>query len=155
MKKFSFVWHYYHSIFSAKTQSKITLDNLARMYKHPTKQTFKCSAKAADPYSFIIICLYEKINKVVKFERFPVKMKEKLDAPKNRRRRANVLCRLLTLPSEANRTQSVTRRNRVFITHGIVFLCYRLLYFAVKLNCPFVYIIGSARIIPHIFFGFL
>lgn len=87
MKKFSFVWHLYHSIFSAKTQSKITLDNLARMYKRPTKQTFKCSAKAADPYSFIIICLYEKINKVVKFERFPVKMKKKLDAPKNRRRR--------------------------------------------------------------------
>ena len=51
------------------------------MHKHPTKQTFKCSAKVADPYSFIIICLYEKINKVVKFERFPVK-KEKRDASK-------------------------------------------------------------------------
>ena len=48
------------------------------MYKRPTKQTFKCSAKAADLYSFIIICLYEKINKVVKFERFPVKKKEKM-----------------------------------------------------------------------------
>ena len=119
MKKFSFVWHLYHSIFSANTQSKFPIDNLARMYKRPTKQTFKCSAKAADPYSFIIICLYEKINKVVKFERFPVKMKEKLDAPKNRRRRANVLCLVLTLPSETNRTQGDTRRDREFITHSI------------------------------------
>ena len=53
------------------------------MYKHPTKQTFKCSAKAADPYSFIIICLYEKINKVVKFERFPVKKEEKNETRSN------------------------------------------------------------------------
>ena len=155
MKKFSFVWHLYYSIFSANTQSKFPIDNLARMYKRPTKQTFKCSAKAADPYSFIIICLYEKINKVVKFERFPVKMKEKLDAPKNRRRRANTSVGYTNRRYSTNRTQGDTRRNRVFITHGIVFLCYRLLYFAVKLNCPFVYIIGSARIIPHIFFGFL
>lgn len=87
MKKFSFVWHLYHNIFFANSQSKIILDNLARMYKRPKTKHSNVLQKTADPYSFIIICLYEKINKVVKFERFPVKMKEKLDAPKNRRRR--------------------------------------------------------------------
>ena len=53
------------------------------MYKRPKTKHSNVLQKTADPYSFIIICLYEKINKVVKFERFPVKKEEKNETRSN------------------------------------------------------------------------
>ena len=48
-----------------------------------------------------------------------IRMKEKLDAPKNRLHLTNAHSRVLTLLSSTNRTQGDTRRDREFITHSI------------------------------------